>query len=185
MKKPVLKPTIRRLLIHHAKRLFVQAGGVLGPTQIPVHRMASLAAGRPMNQRDAWRWLLDQYAPGNKDLPSIPRRKTGAPTQRGSFYDTDEWRAVRFEALRLSDGRCCLCGRSKRDHGVVLHVDHIKPRSKFPELALTLANLQVLCEDCNLGKSNRDDTDWRSGDVLPFPRVRRPSALPHTSESVE
>jgi hypothetical protein len=42
-----------------------------------------------------------------------------------------------------------------------LHVDHIKPRSKFPHLALSLSNLQVLCRQCNLGKSNTDDTDWR------------------------
>jgi 5-methylcytosine-specific restriction endonuclease McrA len=28
-------------------------------------------------------------------------------------------------------------------------------------LELTLSNLQVLCEDCNLGKSNTDATDWR------------------------
>jgi 5-methylcytosine-specific restriction endonuclease McrA len=27
---------------------------------------------------------------------------------------------------------------------------------------LRLDNLQVLCEPCNLGKSNRDETDWRS-----------------------
>jgi len=43
----------------------------------------------------------------------------------------------------------------------VLHVDHIKPRSKYPELSLTFSNLQILCEDCNFGKSNIDQTDWR------------------------
>lgn len=79
--------------------------------------------------------------------------------QDKDFYITREWREVRYQALKLSDGRCACCGRSK-DHGVVLHVDHIKPKSKFPHLALTLSNLQVLCEDCNLGKSNKDDTDW-------------------------
>ena len=42
-----------------------------------------------------------------------------------------------------------------------LQVDHIKPRSKFPHLALEISNLQVLCRDCNLGKGNRDATDWR------------------------
>lgn len=36
-----------------------------------------------------------------------------------------------------------------------------KPPSKFPDLALVLANLQILCEDCNLGKMARDQTDWR------------------------
>jgi 5-methylcytosine-specific restriction endonuclease McrA len=42
-----------------------------------------------------------------------------------------------------------------------MHVDHIKPRSLFPLLAADPENLQVLCEDCNVGKSNVDTTDWR------------------------
>ena len=82
------------------------------------------------------------------------------------FYETKEWRRVRLDALAKNDGRCCLCGRSKVVHGVVLHVDHIKPRSKYPELELDPDNLMVLCEDCNLGKSNRYETDWRK----PVPR---------------
>lgn len=77
-----------------------------------------------------------------------------------SFYDSPEWRKVRYQALVRSDGRCQCCGASSRD-GVVLHVDHIKPRSKYRHLELCLSNLQVLCADCNLGKSNIDETDWR------------------------
>tara|TARA_R110002033_G_scaffold45448_1_gene89009 strand:+ start:79 stop:597 length:519 start_codon:yes stop_codon:yes gene_type:complete len=71
-----------------------------------------------------------------------------------------KWRAIRYQALKLGGGKCCLCGMSPKD-GVKLHVDHIKPKSLFPHLAYDLNNLQVLCEDCNMGKSNKDDTDWR------------------------
>jgi len=79
---------------------------------------------------------------------------------RPAFYDSREWLDARYEALRSSEGRCCCCGnRPTADNP--LHVDHIKPRSKFPELALATSNLQVLCKRCNLGKSNTDDTDWR------------------------
>lgn len=80
---------------------------------------------------------------------------------RDDFYHSREWRAVRYEALRLHGARCQCCGVSARD-GKVMHVDHIKPRSRHPALALVLANLQILCEDCNLGKMARDETDWRS-----------------------
>lgn len=42
-----------------------------------------------------------------------------------------------------------------------IHVDHIKPKSKYPQLALEEYNLQVLCEDCNLGKVNFFEDDLR------------------------
>lgn len=78
----------------------------------------------------------------------------------GGFYDSREWMSVRYEALRASNGHCACCG-ARPTPANPIHVDHIKPRSKFPHLALTLSNLQVLCKQCNLGKSNTDATDWR------------------------
>jgi len=71
---------------------------------------------------------------------------------KAEFYATDEWRKLRWKVLSASSGKCAVCGRSNSIHGVVLHVDHILPRSKFPNLELSEKNLQVLCEDCNLGK---------------------------------
>lgn len=71
------------------------------------------------------------------------------------FYTTKEWRSLRHAFLSSSDGKCTLCGRSRKVHGCAMHVDHIKPRSKFPHLELDVNNLQLLCEDCNIGKSNK------------------------------
>lgn len=76
------------------------------------------------------------------------------------FYKTPEWRTLRYRVLRKYGFKCGACGRTK-EHGVVLHVDHIKPRSNFPELQLEESNLQILCEDCNLGKSNTYSDDLR------------------------
>jgi len=56
---------------------------------------------------------------------------------------------------------CQCCGASAKD-GLRIHVDHIKPRRDFPELALVEDNLQVLCAVCNHGKGNWDQTDWRA-----------------------
>lgn len=76
------------------------------------------------------------------------------------FYASPEWRKIRYRALEIHGNSCMACGRSPSD-GIFVHVDHIKPRSTNPELALDLENLQILCEDCNLGKSNRSAKDWR------------------------
>lgn len=77
-----------------------------------------------------------------------------------SFLQSYEWRRVRMEVLKRDGARCACCGATRAD-GVVLHVDHIKPRRTYPRLALDVNNLQVLCEVCNHGKGNWDQTDWR------------------------
>lgn len=74
------------------------------------------------------------------------------------FLEGRLWRAARYATLATHGNWCRACGRRPPDVG--LHVDHIKPRSKFPELALDMANLQVLCRDCNGGKGADDQTNW-------------------------
>lgn len=69
-----------------------------------------------------------------------------------SFYKSREWKELRLAALSVCD-KCMLCGASK-DTGSVLHVDHIKPRSLWPELSLDIKNMQILCGPCNMAKSN-------------------------------
>lgn len=64
------------------------------------------------------------------------------------FYQTREWRELRWTVLRESKPECNLCGSTNKP----FHIDHIKPRSKFPHLELKRQNLQVLCADCNIGK---------------------------------
>lgn len=76
------------------------------------------------------------------------------------FYSSPEWRSIRYQVLKSSLASCCCCG-AKASKDIQLHVDHIKPRSIYPELALEKDNLQVLCCDCNIGKSNKHNDDWR------------------------
>lgn len=99
-------------------------------------------------------------APQSGPPPWTISKHQTAKAARVAFYESDQWRAIRYQALRLHGGCCQCCGRRPNGNNP-LHVDHIKPRSKHPELELQLSNLQVLCADCNLGKSNRDQTDWR------------------------
>jgi hypothetical protein len=83
-----------------------------------------------------------------------------ARPERHSFHNSPEWLDARYKALKRARGFCSCCGcRGEPDNP--LQVDHIQPRSQFPRLALVQSNLQVLCRRCNLGKSNKDMTDWR------------------------
>lgn len=79
---------------------------------------------------------------------------------KDSFLETYAWRALRMKVL-IRDGRRCACCGATPATGAVMNVDHIKPRRLYPELALDENNLQVLCHDCNHGKGNWDETDWR------------------------
>lgn len=67
------------------------------------------------------------------------------------FYTTPDWRALRASVIRRQGRICRRCGmeiNSRRD----VTVDHIKPRSRYPELALDFSNLRVLCRSCNSSK---------------------------------
>jgi len=67
--------------------------------------------------------------------------------------------AMRWQVFQRDDWKCVSCGRSSHDD-VILNMDHILPRSKGgPD---RIDNLQTLCWECNIGKSNRDDTDLRN-----------------------
>lgn len=60
---------------------------------------------------------------------------------------------LRFKVLQRDNFTCRACGRSPASHlGLVLQVDHILPYSGPGETVFE--NLQTLCIDCNLGKSD-------------------------------
>lgn len=75
------------------------------------------------------------------------------------FFESFAWREIRYATLRRYGFKCMACGSSKED-GAVIQVDHIRPRSRYPHLALVDSNLQVLCRPCNTGKSNIFEDDF-------------------------
>jgi hypothetical protein len=77
-----------------------------------------------------------------------------------SFYRTPEWRELCAQVYRRDGKVCKNCGR-RRD----LTVDHILPRSRYPERALDPTNLQVLCRKCNSAKGakNPSTSIWLEG----------------------
>ena len=110
-----------------------------------VRRTKKIAANRVIYADRRDRFIVDGTPPVK--LHVMPKK---------DFYSSWEWKKARFEILKKYGPECMLCGSNHR-----IVVDHIKPRSKFPLLELDQDNLQVLCNDCNMGKSNDDYTDFR------------------------
>lgn len=88
------------------------------------------------------RWANDgELSPA----PDGSAKKAGRRTPRNI-----NWR-LRALVLMRDGARCKLCGAAPSD-GIRLHVDHVKPWSKGGETVLE--NLQILCDVCNIGKSD-------------------------------
>ncbi|EQC49005.1 bacteriophage Lambda NinG-like protein [Bacteriovorax sp. BSW11_IV] len=79
-----------------------------------------------------------------------------------SYGDSSNWKYLRAKVLELQGDRCLCCGKREDE----MHIDHIKPKSRYPHLQYMIDNLQVLCPDCNRAKSYTRETDYRKSDHL-------------------
>lgn len=161
-----MKKTPRDLSIEEAKTITLSALvsiGIRAEASLNCEQLLALASlhfkfVRPPGLRAAR--ALKTFACGQLNGEQWQRPKSKRETDR-EFYLGAPWRKLRMRVLEKYGARCMVCGRNHKDHGVVIHVDHIKPRAKHPELELVFDNLQVMCEDCNIGKGRRYSTDWR------------------------
>lgn len=96
-----------------------------------------------------------------KKMPAKKPKRSNVYVSSDAFLSSYQWRKLRMEAL-IKYGRRCMCCGATPSTGAVMNVDHIKPRKRYPELALEINNLQILCHDCNHGKGNWNETDWRN-----------------------
>ncbi len=79
---------------------------------------------------------------------------------RRDFYTSPAWTKLAYERT-VSLGWECQCCGATADDGVRIVSDHIRPTRFYWHLRLEPSNIQVICEDCNLGKASWDQTDYR------------------------
>lgn len=68
------------------------------------------------------------------------------PSRRQIHYTAKEWQPIRKQVFDRDGKICHICG------GPATHIDHLLPKSKYPELALNLDNLKPACRNCNFEK---------------------------------
>lgn len=102
---------------------------------------------------------IDDYLKSGGTI-TTPKKKKKEFVKTDEFLKSYEWRKLRMLAIKKYGSKCMCCGATPAT-GEIMNVDHIKPRKYYPELALDLDNLQILCSPCNHGKGNWDETDWR------------------------
>lgn len=69
-----------------------------------------------------------------------------------------------YEAIKINaNGRCPICGGGK-----LKNLDHFLPKSKYPLLCVTPANLIPECRDCNQDKSKSFSKDYYSLTFNPY-----------------
>jgi len=136
-----------------------------------------IAMGKPIRLNmlvDKLRDWLEQEAEEDGEAPPAPSLEELEAASAAAGLRVTVRTALHWQVLQKDNWRRVSCGRCAHD-GVVLHVDHITPRSLGG--SDLIENLQTLCLLCNLGKSNRDATDLRLGapgrDALDLPLLNR------------
>jgi len=87
-----------------------------------------------------------------KSYKKIKQKVTG----KKRYKNTDKHvsKSLRYDILKRDKYKCSVCGSSPAvNPKVILHVDHIIPRSKGGKTITE--NLQTLCSDCNYGKGTK------------------------------
>lgn len=103
----------------------------------------------------------------NARVAKLAEERSRALQERERFYSSAEWLAVRKQVIEEDGQTCAECARTIHDRHDIT-VDHIQPRSKFPEFALSRENLRVLCRQCNSRKGSKDWLDpLESDDKVP------------------
>lgn len=141
---------------------------VIGDSPIPLNTFNLLfiyskhiGINPPKNKKEIQDWI-HLFIKSDCDLPLNGFATT--PTtlnnrlQKKYFYESKKWHLLRKKVFGVYGAKCMKCGSQKGQ----MHVDHIKPRSRFPDLEMDFNNLQVLCRSCNIEKSNLNEIDYRT-----------------------
>lgn len=140
---------------------FCSSNCYIQPRVRAINNALKIKAEAPVEKTPPKNWEAKKK---RKEMAKSRRSNRGRKlrSNQDTFYQSEAWLDIRYRVLKKYGPTCMLCHTVKGS----MHVDHIQPRSKRHDLQLRFDNLQVLCKDCNKGKSNRDNTDFRPKDSV-------------------
>ena len=127
------------------------------PRRKELARPPSMISQTPYNRFGGWTAALKAFVDYANSTEQEPPA-AGPHGASASRHTTSRYPSLRLQwkVLKRDHYKCRACGRSPATTaGLELQVDHIIPWSKDGETVLE--NLQTLCSDHNLGKSNEHD----------------------------
>lgn len=99
-----------------------------------------------VNNSKYWKGKKNPYFSGKNN----PRWKGGITPQDKATRNSPEYKLWRKAVFERDNWTCIWCGaRSQVGQKVILHADHIKPFSPYPELRFAIDNGRTLCLDCH------------------------------------
>jgi 5-methylcytosine-specific restriction endonuclease McrA len=87
-------------------------------------------------------------------------KKSKKKVEKVDFYKSSRWINLTKKVRDLYKCGCMKCSKEN----IETHIDHIFPRSLYPKFQYSIHNLQILCKDCNIEKSNKNNIDYRTAE---------------------
>jgi hypothetical protein len=104
-------------------------------------------------KRDLKKWFVIEKSKVAQEIDGTRRIVTLYKLIGEKTSVTDEGQVdqrLRAQIIHSAHGRCQMCGRTIKEHGISLVVDHMKPREW--DGTNDAENLWAICETCNGGK---------------------------------
>jgi len=149
------RSSLNKKRLKHAKKLLREEGVSFVGTTLGVAQALRGAGLVPEGTRPG-RALDNVYLRGRK----LTAKGLLLPHVVADFYQTSAWRRLAYQCKKRDGRRCMCCGATPED-GVRIVSDHVVPIRLRWDLRLDPANIQTLCDECNLGKGSTDQTDFR------------------------
>ena len=109
--------------------------------------------GKPMSsaQKEKIRKALKGKPQPWNQGKNHPNWKGGITPKNRIIRNSLEYKLWREAVFARDNWTCIWCGaKSGNGKAVILHADHIKPFSQYPELRFAIDNGRTLCKECHL-----------------------------------